>query len=59
MVSLYAVIPEYDYGPDVAGIEIKDSTRAAFREADSRQQEADRWGVPVVLKVYALTEVQR
>lgn len=58
-VSLYAVIPEYEHGLDVSGTELKDSTEAAFKEADSRQQEADRWGIPVVLKVYALTEVQR
>jgi hypothetical protein len=58
-VSLYAVIPEYDYGPDVSGIEIKDCQSAAVEEADSRQQEADRWCIPVVLKVYALTEVPR
>jgi len=58
-VSLFAVIPEYDYGPDAQGIEMKGSRQAAIEEADTRQQEADRWGIPVVLKVYALTEVQR
>ena len=59
LVSLYAVIPEYDQGLDTSEVELKYSARAAFKEADSRQREADSSGVPVVLKVYALTEVQR
>ena len=59
MVTLFAVIPEYSYGPDVPGIELKDTKQAAIEEATTRQQEVDRWGIPVVLKVYALTEVQR
>ena len=59
MVTLFAVIPEYDHGPDLSGIELKDSKPAAIEEAVSRQQEANRWGIPVVLKVYALAEVQR
>lgn len=58
MNALYAVIPEYDYGLDENGMVLKDSTKAAIQEAKTRQQEADRWGIPVVLKVYALTEVK-
>ena len=58
-MTLFAVIPEYSHGPDSSGIELKDNKPAAIEEATTRQQEADRWGIPVLLKVYALTEVTR
>lgn len=59
MTDLFAVVPEYSYGPDVPGIELIDDKQRAVEAADIRQREADRWGMPVVLRVYELTEVER
>lgn len=59
MVSLFAVIPEYDHGPDIPGIWLVDTRAEAIEEATSRQQEANRECVPVLLRVYELTEVTR
>lgn len=59
MVDLYAVIPEYDAGLDASDTELEDSVETALGSAHLLQLDADEAGIPVVFRVYALTEVDR
>lgn len=59
MADLYAVIPEYSTGPDVRGIELEPDAEVAAGSAHLLQLDADEAGIPVVYRVYALTEVTR
>jgi hypothetical protein len=57
--ELYAVIPEYSTGLDAHGTELEPDEEVATGSAHLLQLDADEAGIPVVYRVYALTEVTR
>jgi hypothetical protein len=56
---LFAVIPEYEGGLDMKSAELEQDRDEAIGSAHLLQLDANEACIPVVFRVYALTEVER
>jgi hypothetical protein len=55
--ALFAVIEESDPGLDGYSTELFQDRAAAIRAAEAHNQDAEDAGVPIIFRVFALTEV--
>jgi hypothetical protein len=55
----HMVVAEYSYGLEIREAELKTSADDALDVAERLQAGADKAGIPVVYRVYALSEIRR